>query len=246
MSKLQHNLNKSSLTELQILVQSFFSQFKVLAGLPFYSLLPSRDFTKLPVTKDDDLKSSSNPQQVNENNKATRKIKLIKLKGIFYVPYFVANKETSLLLTEHKLKTLSLTIIQTLKLKECEVRFIRLEYPYLDNSVLTQYLAYNGTKYNFTQLQKGVLNKANILSINLISKETQNLPLTFITGIKVEVAGRLTTQRSIPRKTVDNTHTGSFTVNKKLGFSLNSYQLASKNKLGVFSVKIGSSYKTVS
>jgi len=69
--------------------------------------------------------------------------------------------------------------------------------------------------------------------------------VTGIAGIKLEVAGRLTTQRNIPRKTLDSIHTGSFqkanvnpnplvNLNSKLDFS----QYASKNKLGAFTVKV--------
>lgn len=231
MSKLQHNMNKTLLVELQVLTRSFFSQFKLIAGAPFYIISPVEVIKGQKVGKKGKI-----------NNQLTDK-------GIIYVPYFVANKETNPLLTEHKLKILGLSIIQTLGLKECEVRYIRLEYPYLDNFVLAHYLAYNGSKYNFTQLQKSVLNKVNLISRPLTplwsEKEPKLLPPTLITGIKFEVAGRLTTQRSVPRKTVENTHSGSFRVNSKLGSSLDYSQYASKNKLGVFSVKIGSSQKTL-
>lgn len=71
---------------------------------------------------------------------------------------------------------------------------------------------------------------------------------SLLTGVKLELAGRLTTQQSIPRKTVDNTHTGSFTVSQsktdtadrslQLNSSLNFSQYASKNKLGAFTLKV--------
>jgi hypothetical protein len=54
----------------------------------------------------------------------------------------------------------------------------------------------------------------------------------------MEVAGRLTTQRSIPRKTVTNAHKGSFTVSNRLGSSLDLNQYTSKNKLGAHTVKV--------
>lgn len=61
----------------------------------------------------------------------------------------------------------------------------------------------------------------------------------YVTGLKMELAGRLPTQRSVPRKTVENSHTGSFTeVNKGLSSGLDFSQYASKNKLGAFTMKV--------
>jgi len=62
-----------------------------------------------------------------------------------------------------------------------------------------------------------------------------------VRGVKLELAGRLTTQRSIPRKTVDNAHTGSFTVSQPgngLHSQLDFSQYTSKNKLGAFTLKV--------
>jgi len=71
-----------------------------------------------------------------------------------------------------------------------------------------------------------------------LAKEKQ-LPLpTWISGVKAELAGRLTTQRNRPRKTVTNAHKGSFTVSNELSSSLNLSQYASKNKLGAYTMKV--------
>ena len=168
---------------------------------------------------------------------------ILPTKCIVCIPYYVPKKETNLLFTEHKLTLLALTVSRWLKTKNCEIRLIRLEYPYLDSTVLAKYLAHNANKYNFTQLQKGVLNHINLLSgedatlTNLKNKKNSFLPLSFITGVKLETAGRLTTQRSVPRKTVDNTHSGSFKISPHLGYSISNYQYTSKNKLGAFTIK---------
>jgi len=83
-------------------------------------------------------------------------------------------------------------------------------------------------------MQKGVFNKVPVISSGLTQADKESLP-SLLTGVELELAGRLTTQRSIPRKTVDNTHTGSFSVpSSSLDFS----QYASKNKLGAFTMKV--------
>jgi hypothetical protein len=55
-------------------------------------------------------------------------------------------------------------------------------------------------------------------------------------GVKMELAGRLTTQRSIPRKTVLNAHKGSFNVSNEESLNLSHY--TSKNKVGAFTMKV--------
>ena len=57
-----------------------------------------------------------------------------------------------------------------------------------------------------------------------------------ISGLKMELAGRLTTQRSIPRKTVSNAHIGKFKGADQI--FKNTAQYASKNKLGAFTIKV--------
>lgn len=59
----------------------------------------------------------------------------------------------------------------------------------------------------------------------------------------MELAGRLTTQRSIPRKTVLNAHKGSFRIdqsgtNVKNEDSLNLSHYTSKNKVGAYTMKV--------
>ena len=115
-----------------------------------------------------------------------------------------------------------------------ELRLIRIQHPYLNSSILAKFLALNAGKYNFTRMQKRVFKKAPTfptsweLDLNDISLNKEVLPqgseaaqlgthaVGITTGVKLELAGRLTTQRSIPRKTVENKHTGSFTVDHRI------------------------------
>lgn len=117
-----------------------------------------------------------------------------------------------------------------------EVRLLGLRYPYLDRSILAQYVAINGGKYNFTRMHKLIFNKLTTVKKNSVLPS--DALSGHITGLKLELAGRLTTQRSIPRKTVSNKHTGSLYVNKNTGFSVDFSQYASKNKIGAYTIKV--------
>lgn len=142
-----------------------------------------------------------------------------------------------------------------------ELRLVPLRYPYLDSTILSQYLALNSGKYNFIRIEKMIFSKITLVSktfasniitdlqtpnndvgfataiVNHHSQNRKTLPCQ-LTGLKFELAGRLTTQRAIPRKTVDNTYVGSFTVNKNTMSSLDFSQYTSKNKLGTFTFKV--------
>lgn len=155
-----------------------------------------------------------------------------------------------------------------------ELRFVQLRYPYLDSSILAQYIAMNAGKYNFLRIKKLLFNKINTggfenLSLfpvtcedvstmdqnqvdakgaKLIGKEQANAQLpSHLTGLKMELAGRLTTQRSIPRKTVSSVHKGSLQkstgknkthYSSKTQFGTNFNQFASKNKIGAYTMKV--------
>nr|YP_009445633.1 ribosomal protein S3 [Tremella fuciformis]YP_010180089.1 ribosomal protein S3 [Auricularia auricula-judae]ATX61911.1 ribosomal protein S3 [Tremella fuciformis]ATX61932.1 ribosomal protein S3 [Tremella fuciformis]ATX61955.1 ribosomal protein S3 [Tremella fuciformis]ATX61976.1 ribosomal protein S3 [Tremella fuciformis]ATX61998.1 ribosomal protein S3 [Tremella fuciformis] len=57
-----------------------------------------------------------------------------------------------------------------------------------------------------------------------------------IVGIKVRVSGRLMTERSQPRKTVQSVQVGSFSKNNLSLVDMASY--STKNKKGAFTVKV--------
>jgi len=137
-------------------------------------------------------------------------------KVVVQVTYYVPNSVVPL--ADSKINALGVAIAQLLGNTRVELRLVRLQYPYLESSILAQYVAINAGKFNFLRMRKMVM-----------SKGKSGLG----SGLKLELAGRLTTQRSIPRKTVENGHTGSFS-GKALDFS----QYASKNKLGAFTIKV--------
>jgi len=160
-------------------------------------------------------------------------------KVVVNIPYYASPNGTPLL----KLTALGAAISKWLGKEtgnkqslKVEVRLLGLRYPYLDRSILAQYVAINGGKYNFTRMHKLIFNKLTTVKKNSVLPS--DALSGHITGLKLELAGRLTTQRSIPRKTVSNKHTGSFYVNKNRGSSVDFSQYASKNKIGAYTIKV--------
>lgn len=156
-------------------------------------------------------------------------------KVVVQIPYFLPEQE---MITKDRwdkhCETLGLALSHLCKGAAVEVRLVQLRYPYLDSCILGQYLAFNAGKYNFLRMKKKLFKKARLTSAN-------DLPYS-LTGVKMELAGRLTTQRSIPRKTVLNAHKGSFNVNNEESLNLSHY--TSKNKVGAYTMKVWLSQKS--
>lgn len=190
------------------MIQSFFASTKALAGKPSYKVFNSSGTV------------------------------------VVTIPYFMPSSVP--VLAESKINALGIAITRLFNVPgraqpTVELRLVRLRYPYLDSSILAQYVAVNAGKYNFLRMQKMMFNKVPATARGA-TQTCQPLAVEVLpsqmTGVKVELAGRLTTQRSIPRKTVENGHVGSFTVNNTLKSSLDFSQYASKNKLNAFTIKV--------
>lgn len=117
-----------------------------------------------------------------------------------------------------------------------ELRLVRLHYPYLNSYILAQYIAHNTNEYNFVRIQRAILSKVSVTQdINSIEASSSELPL-HIVGIKVRISGRLMTERSRPRQTVQTFALGSFVKdNQSL---VDTAQFSDKNKKGAFTVKV--------
>lgn len=108
-----------------------------------------------------------------------------------------------------------------------ELRLARLLQPYLNADILRQYISINADKYNFARINKSVFNSRGRKgpSYSATDSKRKNINETIFPGlkkieeshangpfseplpfssIKIELAGRLTTQQNVPRKTVEN------------------------------------------
>jgi hypothetical protein len=151
-------------------------------------------------------------------------------KVIVQIPYFQADRDIPN--SEEKLKTLGGALSLLSLGNAVEIRLVQLRYPYLDSCILGQYLAFNAGKYNFLRMKKRIFKKAKTTN----KTDYSNMLPYSLMGVKMELAGRLTTQRSIPRKTVLNAHKGSFNVSNEESLNLSHY--TSKNKVGAYTMKV--------
>lgn len=117
-----------------------------------------------------------------------------------------------------------------------EVRLVKLHYPYVNSYILAQYIALNTQDYTLVQIVRRIFGSMSpVKSISDISTLSSNVP-SHIVGIKVRVSGRLATERSRPRQTVQTAQIGSFA---KGNLSLvDNASFTTKNKKGAFTVKV--------
>ena len=124
---------------------------------------------------------------------------------------------------------LSTTLAQLYQ-KEVNVIATRLYYPFLNSDILSQYLAYNAPSNTFMDFQEAILTNPSLHKTNLPAH---------VSGIKVQVSGRLVTETVIPRITVKSYLIGSFQRTTNNTTQIIDYsKYTTKNELGAFTVKV--------
>lgn len=139
-------------------------------------------------------------------------------------------------------------VLSKLFKRPVELHLVRLHYPYLNSYILAQYISINTAKYNFTRIISRLWGANAIfrpIAINDTDQENtwsttstsgSSIP-AYITGMKVKISGRLVTQRSVPRQTVQTAQVGSFSTSGGVQ-EVESASFTSKNKKGAFTVKV--------
>lgn len=125
--------------------------------------------------------------------------------------------------------------------KKVKLELIKLSYPFLNREIYAKYLRLNSVRYPFRTLKKSMFKKRGIIEMS--SLKTESKTPTEIIGIKVQISGRLETERSRPRKTVSTAHVGSTKSNNaSIIEDFGSY--TGKNAHGAHTVKVWITEKT--
>lgn len=125
--------------------------------------------------------------------------------------------------------------------KKVKLELIKLSYPFLNREIYAKYLRLNSVRYPFRTLKKSMFKKRGIIEMS--SLKTESKTPTEIIGIKVQISGRLETERSRPRKTVSTAHVGSTKSNNaSIIEDFGSY--TGKNAHGAYTVKVWITEKT--
>ena len=125
-------------------------------------------------------------------------------------------------------------VLETVFNKKVELRLVKHKYPYLNSYILAQYIAIRVRHNKFTKVSNRVLSSVAPVK-NIIIKDNLYIPVSII-GLSIKVSGRLLTERSRPRETVQTNSGGSFSKHNihKLDYAL----YTSKNKKGAYTIKV--------
>ena len=137
--------------------------------------------------------------------------------------------------------------------KSAHLHLIQVHYPYMNSQILAQYLCGKTDKTKFVQLCDALVSKSS-LKVALYGKSGSDknfiLP-SYMDSIRLELSGRLASERVVPRLTKQvyrmdspNTNTGIYL--QQAGLSSDTIQnkvvdygkYTSKNHLGAYTLKV--------
>lgn len=125
-------------------------------------------------------------------------------------------------------------VLETIYGKKVNIIINRIHYPYINAQIISQYISIKTETNTFINFKQSIINNLK-LSIN-------NLP-SFIVGIKININGRIITERIIPRKTKKSLILGSFSIINDNNLVNNQIKICKgqtniKNDIGVFTIQI--------
>ena len=123
--------------------------------------------------------------------------------------------------------------------KSIELELIRLKYPAHNSNILAQVLAISSKKLKFFTIIRKLLYNVNIKQPGVLKHNFNTIP-SLLSGIKVRLGGRLSTEKLIPRKTVKTYQIGSIARNKT-NYREQS-RITLKNKRGAYSFTVITSH----
>jgi len=151
----------------------------------------------------------------------------------YYLNKFDYNNKF-LLNNNDKLQSLCLNLSKIYK-KPVELELDRLHYPYYDSNILSNMIGLISNIVKLRFIIKNLFKIAKIKKTNNFINKYSIIP-SYLSGFKIRVAGRLLTQRVVPRLTVKTIQRGTLARGKAQ--FVDSARFTSKNKRGSFSITV--------
>jgi ribosomal VAR1-like protein len=133
-----------------------------------------------------------------------------------------------------KLQSLCLNLSKIYK-KPVELELDRLHYPYYDSNILSNMIGLISNIVKLRFIIKNLFKIAKIKKTNNFINKYSIIP-SYLSGFKIRVAGRLLTQRVVPRLTVKTIQRGTLARGKAQ--FVDSARFTNKNKRGSFSITV--------
>ena len=143
-------------------------------------------------------------------------------------------KNNLLINNNDKLQSLCLNLSKIYK-KPVELELDRLHYPYYDSNILSNMIGLISNIVKLRFIIKNLFKIAKIKKSNNFINKYSIIP-SYLSGFKIRVAGRLLTQRVVPRLTVKTIQRGTLARGKAQ--FVDSARFTNKNKRGSFSITV--------
>jgi hypothetical protein len=153
---------------------------------------------------------------------------------LFYYLNKFDSKNNFLINNNDKLQSLCLNLSKIYK-KPVELELDRLHYPYYDSNILSNMIGLISNIVKLRFIIKNLFKIAKIKKTNNFINKYSIIP-SYLSGFKIRVAGRLLTQRVVPRLTVKTIQRGTLARGKAQ--FVDSARFTSKNKRGSFSITV--------
>ena len=152
--------------------------------------------------------------------------------------FYYLNKKYSnnklLINNNDKLQSLCLNLSKIYQ-KPVELELDRLHYPYYDSNILSNMIGLISNIVKLRFIIKKLFTIAKIKKTNNFINKYSIIP-SYLSGFKIRVAGRLLTQRVVPRLTVKTIQRGNLARGKAQ--FVDSARFTNKNKRGSFSLTV--------
>ena len=174
------------------------------------------------------------------NKKSANSIKNNRLLGANSNVKLVENNDSNSFLIKNSNKLNKICSILSLYFKKpVELELVRLHYPYFNNNILVNLLGIIINRIKVRFIMKKLFKKAIIKNPTKLNRKNRlTIIPSFLSGIKIRIAGRLLTNRVVPRKTIKTIRRGAL-ARGKVNF-LDIARFTNKNKRGAFSITITS------
>lgn len=155
-----------------------------------------------------------------------------------HLPYY-ARTSTATLTTSHM--TALHSELSTAYQLSVNLVFVRLSSPYLDATILAEYLSRELQGQTFNRVMSSLVSVAgpvdNSTPLTTLTEDSQGLRLpASLVGLQVHLAGRLSKEASRPRMTKQSMTLGSLTTDQSHTISLSSH--TTQNKKGSYTIKV--------
>ena len=137
--------------------------------------------------------------------------------------------------------------------KEVNFQLIHVHYPYLNSTILAQYLVKNASTNTFLHFSEAILTYPSLSpdTYGIVNKNGSYVLPSYITSIRLELSGRLVTEQQIPRVTKKSSRISNPNINSASNLSDSGVSSESintvlvdygkfthKNELGSFTLKV--------